>query len=89
LALDFVVGNLGIRNRKGFLRFLLVLYFSPATVLRVMGLMPGQIPSVSRKRSVLSLSQFLEEFRAKLGGSQKAFPPADCKAHAWEHRVGS
>lgn len=62
---------------------------SPATVLQAMGLVPGPIPSVGRKRSVLSLSRFLEEFRANPGGAEKAFPPADCKAHASERCIGS
>lgn len=62
---------------------------SPATVLQAMGLVPGQIPSAGRKCSVSSLSQFLEEFRANPGGSEKVFPPTDCRAHAWERRIGS
>lgn len=62
---------------------------SPVTVLQAMGLVPGQIPSVGRKRFVLSLPWFLEEFRANPGGSEKVFPPTDCKAHAWEHQIGS
>lgn len=69
--------------------FPLTLLFSPAAALRAMGLVPGQIPSAGRKCSVLSLSWFLEEFRANPGGSEKAFPPADCKAHAWEHWISS
>lgn len=62
---------------------------SPATVLQAAGLVPGQIPSAGRKRSVSSLSHFLEEFRANPGGSEKVFPPTDCRAHAWERRIGS
>lgn len=62
---------------------------SPVTVLQAMGLVPGQIPSVGRKRFVLSLPWFLEEFRANPGGSEKVFPPTDCKAHAWGHQIGS
>lgn len=77
------------RVEKGLCVSSLSFLFSPATVLRAMGLVPGQIPSVGRKRSALSLSQFLEEFRANPGRSEKAFPPADCKAHAWERRIGS
>lgn len=77
------------RIEKGLCVSSLSFLFSPATVLRAMGLVPGQIPSVGRKRSALSLSRFLEEFRANPGRSEKAFPPADCKAHAWERRIGS